>query len=153
MRCRAATLTATVEEPGFPLSMADGGGQKLKEGEDGRVQDAVPPPALYKGMGWGLGCPAQPIKTRKAQGTGTNPLPRPAMTRFPASTVRHPKRMRTTWQACGTEATGEETSPHPVIVGSGRLENHASAPFSKWVAPPCLPPFMGKAQIAPFTMT
>ena len=97
--------------------------------------------------------PTQPIKTRKAQGTGTNPLPRPATARFPASAVRRPKRMSTTWRACGTKATDEATSPHPVIVGSGRLEDHASAPFSKWAAPPRLPPFMGKAQTAPFTMT
>ena len=52
--------------------------------------------------------------------------------------------------ACRTEATGEATSPHPVIVGSGRLEDHASAPFSKWAAPPRLPPFMGKARTATF---
>ena len=115
--------------------------------------DAIPPPlprALYKEPGWGLGHLAQPIKARKAKGTGTNLLPRPATARFPASAVRHPKRVRTTWQACGTKAMGEATSPHPVIVGSGRLEDHAPAPFSKWAEPPCLPPFMGKARTAPF---
>ena len=90
-----------------------------------------PPLALYKGMGWGLGHPAQPIKARKAQGTGTDPPPQPAAARFPASTVRHPKRMRATWQACRTEATGEATSPHPVIVGSGRLEDRTPTLLSK----------------------
>ena len=99
-RCRAATLAATVEGPGFPLSMADGRGeQKLKEGGDEMNAGRHPPPALYKGTGWGLGRPAQPIKTRKAQGTGTDPPPQPAAARFPASTVHHPKRMRATWQA------------------------------------------------------
>src|SRR3954462_12650521 len=118
-RCRAATLAATVEGPGFPLSMADGRGeQKLKEGGDEGMRDAIPPPALYKGTAWGLGRPALPIKTRKAQGTGTDPLPQPAAARFPASTDRHPKRMRATWQACRTEATGEATSPYPVTVVS-----------------------------------
>src|SRR4051812_32415175 len=63
--CRATTLAATVEGPGFPLSMADGRGeQKLKEGGDEGMRDAIPPPALYKGTGWGLGLPALPIKTR-----------------------------------------------------------------------------------------
>ena len=117
------------------------------------MRDAIPPPALYKETGWGLGRPAQPIKTRKAQGTGTDPPPQPAAARFPASTVHHPEHMRAMWRACRTKATGEATSPHPVIVGSGRLEDHASAPFSKWAAPPHLPPFMGKAQTAPFTTT
>src|SRR3954462_3594228 len=112
-----------------------------------------PPPALYKGTGWGLSRPAQTIKMQKAQGTRTDPLPQPAAARFPASTVRHPKRMRATWQACRTEATDEVTSPHPVIVGSGRLEDHASAPFSKWATPPRLPPFMGKARTSLFTTT
>ena len=90
-----------------------------------------------------------------AEGAGNwdRPAPQPAAARFPASTVRHPKRMRATWQACRTEATGEATSPHPVIMGSGRLEDHASAPFSKWAVPPRLPPFMGKAQTAPFNTT
>src|SRR4051812_22134328 len=106
--------------------MADGRGeQKLKEGGDEGMRDAIPPPALYKGAVWWLGRPAQPIKKRKAQGTGTDPLPQPAAARFPASTVRHPKRMRAAWQACRTEAMDEATSPHPVIVGSGRLEDHA----------------------------
>src|SRR3954468_24181739 len=89
-----------------------------------------PPPAPYKGTGWGLGRPAQPIKTQKEQGTGTDPLPRPVTARFPASTFRHPKRMEAAWQAYRTEATDEATSPHPVIVGSGRLEDHASTPPS-----------------------
>ena len=83
-------------------------------------------------------------------GTGTDPPPQPAAARLPTSSIRHPKRMRATWQACRTEAMGEATSPHPVIVGSGRLEDHASASFSKWAAPPCLPPFIGKARTAPF---
>src|SRR4051812_32604859 len=89
------------------------------------------PPAPYKGTGWGLSRPAQLIKTQEEQKTRTDPLPRPTTARFPASTVRHPKRMEAAWQACRTEATDEATSPRPVIVGSGRLENHASAPSSK----------------------
>src|SRR3954471_14242588 len=88
------------------------------------------PPAPYKGAGWGLGRPAQLIKTQKEQGTGTGPLPRPTTARFPASTVRRPKRMEAAWKACRTKATDEATSPHPVIVGSGRLENRAPAPYS-----------------------
>ena len=84
MRCRAATLAATVEGPGFPLSMTDGREeQKLKEEEDERMRDAIPPPALYKGSGLGLGRPARPIKIRKAQGARTDPPPQPAMARFP----------------------------------------------------------------------
>src|SRR4051812_9548123 len=84
-RCRAATRAATVEGPGFPLSMADGRGeQKLKEEGDEGMRDAIPPLTLYKGTGWGLGRPAQPIKTRKAQGTRADPLPQPAAARFPA---------------------------------------------------------------------
>ena len=44
MRCRAATLAATVEGPGFPLSMTDGREeQMLKEEEDERMRDAIPP--------------------------------------------------------------------------------------------------------------
>ena len=109
------------------------------------MRDAIPPPTLYIGTGWGLGRPAHPIKTWKAQGTGTDPPPQPAAARFPASTDCHPKRMGAAWRACRTEATGEATSPHPAIVGSGRLEDDTSAPFSKWAAPPRLPPFMWKA--------
>src|SRR3954464_15839260 len=90
-----------------------------------------PLPTLYKGMGLGLGRPARPIKIREAQGTRTDPLPQPATTRFPASTVCHPERMEDAWQTCRTEGTSEATSPHPVIMGSGRLEDCASAPFSK----------------------
>ena len=108
-----------------------------------------PPPALYKGSGLGLGHPARPIKTREAQGTKTDSLPQPATARLPASTVCHPERMKDAWQTCRTEGTGEATSPHPVIMGSGRLEDRASAPFSKWAVPPRLPPFMGKARTAP----
>ena len=131
-RCRAATLAATVKGPGFPLSMTDGREeQKLKKEEDGRMRDAIPPPALYKGTGLGLDRPARPIKTRKAQGARTDPPPQPATARFPASTVCHPKRMGDTSWTCRTERMGEATSPHPVIVGSGRLEDRASAPFSK----------------------
>ena len=65
------------------------------------------------------------------------------------STVCDPKRMGAAWRGCRTKATDEATSPHPVIVGSGHLEDRASAPFSKWAAPPRLPPFMGKARTAP----
>ena len=107
-----------------------------------------PPPALYKGSGLGLGRPARPIKIRKAQGARTDPPPQPATDQFPASTVCHPRHMGDTWRTCKTEGTGETTTPHPVIVGSGRLEDRASAPFSKWAAPPRLPPFMGKARAA-----
>ena len=91
-----------------------------------------PLPPLYKGTGLGLGRPARPIKTREAQGARANLLPQLATARFPASTVSHPKRMGHTWRTCRTEGTGEAISPHPVIVGSGRLEDRASAPFSKW---------------------
>ena len=113
------------------------------------MRDAIPLPALYKGSGLGLGRPAWPIKIRKAQGARTDPLPQPATTRFPASTVCHPRRMGDTWRTCRTEGTGETTTPHPVILGSGRLEDRASAPFSKWAVPPRLPPSMGKARTAP----
>ena len=61
----------------------------------------------------------------------TDPLPQSATAQFPASTVRDPKRMGAAWQACKTKATDEATSPHPVIVGSGRLEDRDPAPFSK----------------------
>ena len=104
-----------------------------------------PPPALYKGSGLGLGRSARPIQPPEAQEIRTDQLPKPAMARFPASTACHPRRMKDAWQTCRTEGTGEATSPHPIIVGSGRLEDRASAPFSKWVASPSLPPFMGKA--------
>ena len=110
-----------------------------------------PPSALYKGAGLELDRPARPIKTRKAQGARTDPPPQPATARFPASTVCHPERMGDTWHTCKTEGTGEATSPHPMIVGSGRLADRASAPSSKWAAPPHLPPFKGKAQSRLFT--
>src|SRR3954470_8188850 len=86
-----------------------------------------PLPALYKGTGLGLGRLARPIKTREAQGTRTDPLPQPAMARFPTSTVCHPKRMGDAWQTCRTEGMGEATSPHPMIVGSGRLEEEGAS--------------------------
>ena len=108
-----------------------------------------PLPSPYKGAGSGLGRPARPIQTQEAQVIETDPLPQPATARFPASTVCHPGRMKDAWQTCRIEGTGEATSPHPVIVGTGRLEDHTSAPFSKWAAPPRLPPFMGKARTAP----
>ena len=107
----------------------------------------LPPP--YKGAGSGLGRPARPYQPPEAQGIGTDLLPQPATAWFPASTICHPKRMGDTWQTCRTEGTGEATSPHPVIVGSGRLEDRAPAPFSKWAVPPRLPPFMGKTRTAP----
>ena len=48
MRCRAVTLAATVEGPGFPLFMANRREeQKLKEKEEGRVRGAVPPLPLF----------------------------------------------------------------------------------------------------------
>ena len=112
-----------------------------------------PLPPLYKEAGTGLCRPARPIQPPETQGIKTDPLPQPATARFPASTVCHPKRMGDTWRTFGTEGMGEATSPHPVIVGSGRLEDRASAPFSKWAAPPRLHPFMGKARTAPFTTT
>src|SRR3954471_9654062 len=97
-----------------------------------------PPLALYKGAGWGLGRPAQPIKTQGKQATGAGLLPRPATARFPASTVRDPRCMEAAWLACRTEATDEATSPRPVIMGRGRLGNRASAPSSKRAAPPLM---------------
>ena len=90
-----------------------------------------PLPPLYKGTGFGLGRPARPIKTREAQGTKTDPLPQPATAWFPVSTACHPKRMDNTWRTCRIEGTGEANSPHPVIVGLGRLEDLDTAPRSK----------------------
>src|SRR3954471_4837428 len=112
-----------------------------------------PPLALYKGAGWGLGRPAQPIKTQEEQATGTGLLPRPATARFPASTVRNSRCMEAAWLACRTEATAEANLRHPVIVGSGRLRNRASAPSSKRATPPRLPPLMEMARTAPFIAT
>ena len=89
----------------------------------------LPPP--YKGAGSGLGRLARPIQPPEAQGTGTDPLPQPATARFPASTACHHRRMKDVWRTCRTEGMGEATSPHPVIVGSGRLEDRTLAPFSK----------------------
>ena len=109
-----------------------------------------PPSALYKGAGLELDRPARPIKTQKARGAGTDPPPQPTTARFPASTARHLERMEGTWRTCRTEGTGEATSPHPVIVGSGRLADRASAPSNQRATPPHLPPFMGKARAASF---
>ena len=89
-----------------------------------------PLPPLYKEAGTGLGRLDQPIQPPEAQGIETDPLPQPATAR-PASTACHPKRMEGAWRMCRTEGTGEATSPHPVIVGSGRLEDRALAPLSK----------------------
>ena len=108
------------------------------------------PSALYKGAGLELDRPARPIKTQKARGARADPPPQPTTTRFPASTARHLERMGGTWRTCRTEGTDEATSPHPVIVGSGRLDDRASAPSSKWAAPPRFPPFMGKTRAASF---
>ena len=49
----------------------------------------------------------------------------------PASTACHPKRMEDTWRTCRIEGTGEATSPHPVIMGCGRLEDRDPAPRGK----------------------
>ena len=97
--------------------------------EECGVPSPLPPP--YKGAGSGLGRPARPIQPPEAQGIETDPLPQPATARFPASTACHPRRMKDAWRTCRTEGTGEATSPHPVIVGSGRLEDRDPAPFSK----------------------
>ena len=86
---------------------------------------------LYKGAGSGLGCPARPIQPPGAQGIRTDPLPQPATARFPASTACHPRRMKDAWRTCRTKRTGEATSPHPVIVGSGLLEDRTPTPLSK----------------------
>ena len=132
MRCRAATLAATVEGPGFPFSMADERKkQKQEEIEDRKMRDAIPLPSPYKGAGSGLGRPARPIQPPEVQGIETDLLPQPATARFPASTACHPRRMKDTWRACRTEGTSEATSPHSVIVGCGRLEDRDPAPFSK----------------------
>ena len=90
-----------------------------------------PLPPLYKGEGLGLSRPTRPIQTPEAQGIRTDPLPQPATARFPASTACTPGAWRTHGGRAETEGTGEATSPHPVIVGSGRLEDRAPAPFSK----------------------
>ena len=43
-RCRAATLAATVEGPGFPFSMASERMKKKQEEiDDRRMRDAIPP--------------------------------------------------------------------------------------------------------------
>ena len=88
-------------------------------------------PLPYKGAGSGLGRPARPIQPPEARGMETDPLPQPATARFPASTACHPRRMKDAWRTCRTEGTGEATSPHPVIMGCGRLEARNPAPRSK----------------------
>ena len=90
-----------------------------------------PLPPLYKGAGLGLSRPTRSIQTPEAQGIRTDPLPQPATARCPASTACHPRCMKDVWQTCRTEGTGEATSPHPMIMGSGHLEDRAPAPFSK----------------------
>ena len=90
-----------------------------------------PLPPLYKGAGSGLGRPARPIQPPEAQGIRTDPLPQPATARFPASTAYHPRRMKDAWRTCRTEGTGEATSPHPVIMGCGRLEDRDPAQRGK----------------------
>ena len=105
--------------------------QKLKEEEDERMRDAIPLPPLYKGTGLRLSRPARPIQTPVSQGIRTDPLPQPATARFPASTVCHPERMKDAWQTCKTEGTGEVTSPHPMIMGSGCLEDCTPTLLSK----------------------
>jgi len=57
--------------------------------------------------------------------------------------------MRTTWWARRTEATGGTTSPHPVIMGNGRLESRASPPFIYRAAPPHLPPLKEGTGVSP----
>ena len=99
------------------------------------------PPALYKGARWGLGRPAQRIKAREEQGVEANPLPLLATAQFPTSTVREPERMGAAWRRCRTKATDEAASLRPVIAGSGRPENRASALSSKCTTPSHLPPF------------
>src|SRR3954468_4419766 len=108
-----------------------------------------PPLALYKGAGWGLDRPAQPIKTQEGQATGVDLLPRPTTARSPDSTVRNPGCMEAAWLTRRTEATDEATSPHPVIVRNGRLGNRASAPSSEQATPPRLPPLMELARTVP----
>ena len=93
------------------------------------IPSPLPPP--YKGAGSGLGRPARPIQPPEAQGIGSDPLPQPVTARFPGSTACHPRRMKDAWQTGRTEGTGEATSPHPVIMGSGCLEDRDPAPFSK----------------------
>ena len=97
--------------------------------EECGMPSPLPPP--YKGAGSGLGCPARPIQPPEARGIGTDPLPQLATARFPVSTACHPKRMEDAWRTCRIEGTGEATSPHPVIVGSGCLEDRTSTPLSK----------------------
>ena len=97
--------------------------------EECGMPSPLPPP--YKGAGSGLSGPARPIQPPEAQGIETDPLPQSATTRFPASTACHPKRMKDVWRTCRIKGTGEATSPHPVIVGCGRLEDRDPAPRSK----------------------
>src|SRR3954466_2234127 len=116
------------------------------------MRTSVSPLAPYKGTGWGLGRPAKQTKTQKEQGTRAGPLPRPVTARFPASTVRHPKRMEAAWRAYRTEAADGGTPPHPVIVGSGRLEDHASMPPSVYGEGANCPyfPYWEGADVLPF---
>ena len=90
-----------------------------------------PLPSPYKGAGSGLGRPARPIQPPEAQGIETDPLPQPATVRFPVSIACHPKCMEDAWRTCRTKGTSEVTSPHPVIMGSGRLDDRNPDPFSK----------------------
>ena len=90
-----------------------------------------PLPLLIKGRGRGSAAPLGQSGHQKAQGIGTDPLPQPATARFPASTACHPKRMEDAWRTCRIEGAGEATSPHPVIMGCGRLEDRDPAPRGK----------------------
>src|SRR4051812_39718531 len=90
-----------------------------------------PPPAPYKGGGLGLGHPTQPIKARESRGLGPTFYLNPQRSGF----LPPPFATPSAWEPCGRRAEPRRRVrrplPHPVIVGSGRLENRASAPFSK----------------------
>ena len=110
MRCRAATLAATVEGPGFPLSMADGRGeQKLKEGGDEGMRDDIPP-VLYKGMEWGLGRPLS--QSRRGRRRELEPTHRPAPRRpgFPPPPLATPS----AWEPHGGRARPKRRVRRPL---------------------------------------
>src|SRR3954465_6744317 len=109
------------------------GNQKLKKEGDG--VGARPPRSTNRSGGragdWG----------RPTTSTRVGPVP--------CLRRRNPECMKTTWWARRAEATGEATSPHPVIMGNGRPESRASPPFVYRTAPPRLPPLKEGTGVSP----
>ena len=101
-RCRAATLAATVEGQGFPLSMANRREeQKLKEKEDGRVRGAVPPlPLFIKGRGWGSTAPLGQSRRKRRREPGPTRRPNQRRLGFPPP----PLATSNAWEARGERA-------------------------------------------------